>query len=694
MAHWHRLVLAGLIGLAAAQPARTANRPSALSTAAFDPPVYDGVRLEGSGAGAGRLVYRFVGGRDWPAIRLRVATPLDWSRAGALTFDVENPGPSPFHLLVRIDDDPHADGGDGSLTGVTDIAAHQRRTIVLPLDAGAFEPGAAAMRGRPPGVLGTLPGDQVITERRGTTDLHHVWALHISGFKTDTDRVLLIGPPGLRLQPDGPRPSGPLADAFGQWVQGDWPEKVKSVADLRAKLKAAAVEVRRLDAQPVPVVDRFGGVETQPPSRATGFFRVERMQDRWTLVTPAGHRFFSLGVDTVAASNPTIVAGRLAAFQDLPAEAANAETYDIGAANIERGLGSTWRTRWPQEVTARLKGWGFNTLGNWSDPGLAASAKLAHVVFYDVEGRSAMVPMTGGRSLPDPFDPLFAGVADDVAARMTQANAADATLLGYFSGNELPWGTADRLADGIAAHVMRLGADSPAKQALVAGLRAAHVSAAGLADAWAIPRVDSWDALLNQPMAFPVSLTDAARSDIIGFQARFAEAYFRTVALAIKAHDPNHLYLGTRFASFTPEVVRACAHWCDVMSFNVYGPSPQVEVAGWLSLDKPVLIGEFHFGSTDRGSFWPGMVAVGREDDRGPAYAAYVDAAVADRQIVGVHWYQYADEPLTGRPYDGENGHIGLVAVTDVPYAAFVAEVAEANRRALERFVAPRPQLP
>ena len=126
------------------------------------------------------------------------------------------------------------------------------------------------------------------------------------------------------------------------------------------------------------------------------------------------------------------------------------------------------------------------------------------------------------------------------------------------------------------------------------------------------------------------------------------------------------------------------------MSFNVYGATPEAEAEAWRPFGKPVLIGEFHFGSTDRGSFWPGMVSVDREDQRGPAYAAYVDAAVADPQIVGTHWYQYADEPLTGRPYDGENGHIGLVAVTDVPYGGFVAAVAAANRQALERFAAGR----
>ncbi len=192
--------------------------------------------------------------------------------------------------------------------------------------------------------------------------------------------------------------------------------------------------------------------------------------------------------------------------------------------------------------------------------------------------------------------------------------------------------------------------------------------------------------MLDSPVAPAFPLTRAAQEDVVAFGRAFADRYFSTVAQAIKRHDPDHLYLGTRFAAAPPEVIAACARWCDVLSFNVYGASSGVAAARWRGLDRPVLIGEFHFGSTDRGSFWPGMVDAGSEARRGPAYAAYLDAASKDPAVVGVHWYQYADEPLTGRPYDGENGHIGLVAVTDVPYAGFVEAVAAANRRVLLGF--------
>jgi len=113
----------------------------------------------------------------------------------------------------------------------------------------------------------------------------------------------------------------------------------------------------------------------------------------------------------------------------------------------------------------------------------------------------------------------------------------------------------------------------------------------------------------------------AVIADLAAFTRRFSEAYFRTVAEALRRHDPDHLYLGSRFAWPTPEAVEACAHSCDVVSFNRYRRSiaGDEEWRRFHALDKPALIGEFHFGSTDRGLFWEGLVGVGSESERGPA---------------------------------------------------------------------------
>ena len=124
--------------------------------------------------------------------------------------------------------------------------------------------------------------------------------------------------------------------------------------------------------------------------------------------------------------------------------------------------------------------------------------------------------------------------------------------------------------------------------------------------------------------------------DLGAFTAFFADTYFRIVAEAVRRHDPQHVYLGSRFQGSTPETVAACAKYCDVVSFNVYREDlGGEEGTRFHALRKPVLIGEFQFGSTDTGLFWPGLVDVAVETERDPAHAAYLRSALADPDIVG-----------------------------------------------------------
>ena len=108
-------------------------------------------------------------------------------------------------------------------------------------------------------------------------------------------------------------------------------------------------------------------------------------------------------------------------------------------------------------------------------------------------------------------------------------------------------------------------------------------------------------------------------------------------------------------------------------------PQDGYDFAALRNLDKPVLITEFNFGSTDRGPFWGGVTPLSKEEDRGPAYANFLKQALSEPSIVGVHWFQYLDQPVTGRLLDGENGHFGLVGVTDLPFQGFVETVRKSN---------------
>ncbi|MEO6925203.1 MAG: beta-agarase, partial [Rhodanobacter sp.] len=361
--------------------------------------------------------------------------------------------------------------------------------------------------------------------------------------------------------------------------------------------------------------------------------------------------------------------------------------FDFYAANLYRVDGAGWLAAWRTRTLNRLQAWGFNTIGNWSDAALGQAHRLPYTRSINISGDYANVASGydyWGR-MPDPFDPRFAQATGQAVAKASAGVRDDRYLLGYFADNELAWaGTGAQGRWGLALGTLAGASTSPAKQAFIASLKKEYVLPETLASAWGIA-LTSWDALnatgFHAPL--PSEAHPAIASDYSAWLRRYADAYFRTVAVAIRQHDPHHLFLGGRFAVNTPEAVAACAQYCDVVSFNVYADLAQhgFDATAMRKLDKPVLISEFHFGSADRGPFGSGVVSVASEAQRGPAYARFVAAAAGDPQIVGVHWFQYTDQPVTGRLLDGENSHVGLVGITDIPFGGFVDAVRAANLR-------------
>ena len=63
---------------------------------------------------------------------------------------------------------------------------------------------------------------------------------------------------------------------------------------------------------------RYGGYASGR-RKATGFFRVEKISDRWWLVDPEGCRFYSTGVNGAGAEPPrTPIIGRSKLFASIP----------------------------------------------------------------------------------------------------------------------------------------------------------------------------------------------------------------------------------------------------------------------------------------------------------------------------------------------------------------------------------------
>jgi hypothetical protein len=636
----------------------------------------------------------------------------DWSGRNELHIAVQNG--MAWDVTLQVDIDGVHEGQ--SLHAVIALPAGPAQTVVLPLHAEA--PRSEGMQAGP-----LMPIDDrghrtiVATAVDGQLDLHAVRAVRLSMPAPQAPQALLFGAVESVAGGDALRSAyAGIVDRWGQYTRGQWPEKIDSDDALRAAHAKAGNELQAA-ARQAPELDTYGGRTDLAAFKPNGWFRSEKRDGRWWLVTPLGHAFFSLGMNAVVDDGArTYVQGRQYMFRDLPADDGewkafygssdtrqadaasrnglkfdHGQWFDFYAANLYRVDGKDWSTAWRTRTLERLKGWGFNTIGNWSDDALGKAHKLAYTRSINIEGVFGNVSSGydyWGR-MPDPYDPRFVAAAEKAVAKATQGVVDDPWLLGYFADNELAWaGQGPQGRWGLAIGTLKGEMHSPAKQAFIAKLKSQYGDAIKLGSAWGI-QLTSWDAMEAAGFVPPIpsEAYPAIAADYSAWLRDYADTYFRVVSDALHRHDPHHLFLGGRFAVNTPEAVAACAKYCDVVSVNTYTDVPQhgFDISAVAQANKPTLIAEFHFGSKDRGPFGNGVASVYTEQQRGEAYARFMAAAASDPNIVGAHWFQYTDQPVTGRLLDGENMHIGLVGITDIPFGSFVQAASVANRQASGR---------
>jgi hypothetical protein len=713
-----------------------------------------------------------------PTLRLSPQTGAwDWSQSGVMSLRLQSAMNWAVTLYVTIQ------SNDGkTLVSRVDLPAGPAQTLLVPLQP--TSPLSQGLKAGPPMPM-TVDGQRVLlASSAGELDRGQVVSVSLSMDQPKVAQSILLERFGVQ---DGEGVTqavyGGLVDAFGQSTRAKWPEKVSSDEQLKS---AAAKEQQQLKTWLVEreksSLDKFGGWTNGPTFKASGFFRTEKRDGRWYLVTPQGHPFYSLGVNTVTADvNQTYVAGREWMFESLPktdeplanhfGEGDNrggngvdqgrgfnsGKWYDFYGANLQRlygdpcALGSNTKAgvaeaakadaveataekaaepavapstaesgvaeaakagavdatvakaaeptpaepckttfdeqRWTGHTLERLQAWGFNTLGNWSAPALGDAQRMPYTLPLSIVGDYASIS-TGNDwwgGMPDPFDPRFAMATERAVAIAARDHRDDPWLIGYFADNELAWaGPGDDLKAryALAYGTLKMTTDVPAKRAFLKQLRDKYRNQAGLSKAWGID-LPAWELMEDPGFVPPLPSAEhpEIEADFKYFQKVFADTYFKTISDSLEWHAPNQLLLGGRFAISTPQAVEACAQYCDVLSFNMYTLQPQdgYDFAKLSRLDKPVLITEFNFGSTDRGPFWGGVTQLAKEEDRGPAYANFLKQALGEPSIVGVHWFQYLDQPVTGRLLDGENGHFGLVGITDLPFQGFVDSVRKSN---------------
>ena len=420
--------------------------------------------------------------------------------------------------------------------------------------------------------------------------------------------------------------------------------------------------------------------------RGSGFFRVgERDGVSW-LVDPDGGRFISKGVNTVRFDQDHVGTTDRVPYADTCRK-------KYGSQHI-----------WRAAAANRLASWKFNTLGCWSDE-LVATAGSSLLAITPTAALGASFRLHRRDEIfPDVFDPAFLSHIRGSAKDRCTKQRNEAGLLGTFIDNELYWSPDWRGADELLTLFMNLPAHRPGRVAAITRLEERYREFSQFNAVWRTP-ARSWEELgtighieapffrmppggLNDALETQANLANAARAaffaDCDAFVAVVAEAYFELCASAIKAADPHHLVIGSRFGYQPhPNVIAAAGRYLDVVSFNYYDFDPSPVIDAYAAGGKPCLISEFSFRGDDSGlpNSRGGGPRVRSQLERAQCFERYVMAALKKPAVVGYHWFEHADQPAEGR-FDGENSNFGTVTIDDEVYTELTETMTRVNAAA------------
>ncbi len=413
----------------------------------------------------------------------------------------------------------------------------------------------------------------------------------------------------------------------------------------------------------------YGSLKTTV--KATGFFRVDKINDQWWLITPEGHPFFSNGINGVSMSGTATSKG--------------VRHYQQAAKKI---YGTP--EAWAEAQAGRCDKWGWNTIGAWSHWRLFKK-RMPYTLLLSVGNHDWL-----SGKMTDIFAPEYRLSVRRRVKERAGPLVDDPWLVGYFLDNEMKWGPDHR-----GGHLFDIAFAKPAKtnatkRALLAMLEQRYKTIDALRNDFET-KAQTW-AELAETHTLESRDTPAAMKIRLDWAGKVAQRFFSVTSEELRAVDPNHLNLGVRFiAQCVPRpVIEAAGKYVDVMSINYYNWDMLVEMfINRLSPDylpakgmleehyrvggRPILISEWGFRAADAGlpNSWPPIYpTLATQADRADAYEKRLRKMLSKPWIVGQHWFIYADQPPEGR-FDGEDNNFGLVSEKDIPYKELTTRSAE-----------------
>ncbi|WP_305767228.1 Ig-like domain-containing protein [Candidatus Epulonipiscium viviparus] len=640
--------------------------------------------------GENALKVRFTDGGN-ASITIAPANGKSWDFSDnrmVLAFDITNPNDRTHRLTTTI---KYAGGSKAYMNSIPPQSTH---TVYCVLDESLRQQGADALPS-PIGFDGIIPGEGwgAMNNPSEITGITLAWSVNgpVGYYSFDNFRV--VENPLYNIE----ETYANIVDKYGQYAPKDWANKIFSDEQLKDAQAEEEAQVAIWKAEQEARTDRtvYGGYKNEAlRQEATGHFYPTKIDGAWTLIDPEGYPYFATGFGIVRKNGmDTWVQGREYMFEELPER--NGEfkehfgrasgiqpphgqksgtSFSFYSMNLEKKYGNDWLTDWGKMATDRFKAWGITSIGAWAEPSLFFGKGDQHKTPYTA---FTWTTVNSGKhvrlydTVPDAFDPEFE--KSTIAAIKDQAVRfgihKDPYCFGVYVDNEYKWGNnmannplVDAIFDDDIANEKAY-----AKRHFMTVFEDKYETIEALNKSWGTNFASFEE--FGKPYKGDIPAADASMVVSV-----LSDQYYAVVDKVVTELLPGTMYLGSRNTEWgTPiEVIKSAINYVDILSFNNYNIDIQRENFKFEEYDMPMIIGEFCFSATDMGPFSPTTMAVVDQQARADAYTNYVESALKSGKFVGVHWFQYYDEPILGRSWDGENFNLGFVDVTDQPYMELV----------------------
>ena len=503
-------------------------------------------------------------------------------------------------------------------------------------------------------------------------------------------------------KPEFPVEEKILVDEMGQIAIKDWPGKIHSADELTAILKK-----RREEAKNVTYPEGYSqwGGWLKKQFDKTGYFHTHFDGRRWWLVDPDGYAFLSngpcygnrMGIYSIVTGmeklctwlpekdDPLYRAAYMQAYKDPeffkrngPDSPRDMWMFSFSRANMMRAFGDDWWNAWADIHGAQMRAWGMNTLGvgvgNYPDERTYDYIKKVQIPFVLSLINFPKPENCVFRDFPDVFDPIYKKLSEEYAKQLLPYRE-EPLLIGYFLTNEPEW-----LFQPVSlTRIMLRENTAPfARKVFITDMKEKYGQIETLNQAWKAGFSSFED--LDQHVPDGYMDTEEAKKDLAAFDAKMTRLYAKIPSDALRQAAPHHLNLGMRYSAFQPRTTSGFEQY-DVFSYNCYQVSPIPKAdAAYTGTQKPLMVGEWHFCGYDRGLLGSGLVQAHNQKERAKAIRYYTEQAFSHPGMVGIHYFEYFDQPALGR-FDGATGQSGLVDVCTLPYP----EVDEALKQAATR---------